>query len=89
MKPTYVPIACGLHDELQLRVMRGRRVELAWRDDEGTLVRTSGRLVDVSSRDGAEYLRLDDDTDIRLDRLVEVDGLAFGHETCSDESPSR
>ena len=35
-------------------------------------------LVDVFARDGAEWLRLDSGREIRLDRLVEVDGHPFG-----------
>lgn len=77
MTSAYRPIDCGLHDELQLRVLRGRPVRVAWTDEAGTFRRRSATLRDVFTRGGAEYLRLDDDTDVRLDRLTAVDGLAF------------
>ena len=53
MDARYTPIACGLHDELQLRALRGRPVPLTVTGED------SGR-------------------EVRLDRLVEVDGIAFG-----------
>lgn len=82
MTVPYRPIDCGLHDELQLRVMRGRVVEATWTAPDGTPRSRTGRLLDVFSRDGAEYLRLADGTDVRLDRLVSVDGVAFGGGGC-------
>lgn len=86
MADPYRPIACGLHDELQLRAMRRIAVTLRYREDDGgdapgdepTVRERAGRVVDVRTRAGAEYLVLDDGTEIRLDRLVEVDGIHFG-----------
>ncbi len=76
--PTYVPIDCGLHDELQLLVMRGRTVEI--RVSEGSSVRTLvDRLTDVYTREGAEWVSLASGDTIRLDRLIEVDGRPFVH----------
>ncbi len=78
----YSPIDCGLHDELQLRVMRGRDVTVTWVGDDGTPQRSTGRVIDVFSRAGAEFLRLADQREIRLDRLHEVDGIAFHSDPC-------
>jgi len=89
MTDPYRPIACGLHDELQLRALRRSRVTLRYRlpDDvapgaaggEGAEVRVvTDRVVDVRTRSGAEYLALASGEEIRLDRLVEVDGIPFG-----------
>ena len=82
MTHPYHPIACGLHDELQLRVMRGRTVEVRWVDAAGGVVVRDASLADVFSRDGAEFLRLVDGPDIRLDRLLSVDGLPFSSDPC-------
>ena len=77
MTEPYSPIDCGLHDELQLRVMRGREIDVTWLDSSGTTRRRTGRVLDVFSRAGEEFVRLDDELEIRLDRLQEVDGLSF------------
>lgn len=75
----YAPIDCGLHDELQLLAMRRREVDLRVRAEaEGDPARElRDRIVDVYTRGGAEWIRLGSGEEIRLDRLVEVDGRAF------------
>lgn len=74
----YEPIACGLHDELQLLVLKGRPVAVVYREAGGELREVTARLLDVSTRDGAEWLALDTAAAVRLDHLVEVDGRPFG-----------
>lgn len=74
----YSPIDCGLHDELQLRALRRRACDIESLGDDGAIRRHHGTLVDVFARDGAEYLKLADGTEIRLDHLVRVDGVDFG-----------
>jgi Rho-binding antiterminator len=76
-EPDYRPIACGLHDELQLRALQRRPVLLRWCEPDGTPRVVTEAIVDVFTRGGAEYLRTAPGTEIRLDRLSEVDGIAF------------
>lgn len=73
----YHPIDCALHDELQLRALRRTRVGIRVQDGSGPPEELNGVVVDVLSRDGAEYLVLEGGREIRLDRLVEVDGIPF------------
>lgn len=73
----YTPIACALHDELQLLVLRGRVVRLVALDEGGAPVAREAKPTDVATRGGAEWLVLDDGSALRLDRLVEVDGRPF------------
>ena len=76
MTTDYRPIACGLVDELQLRVMRGRTSDILFRRD-GSEFAVRARIVDVNTRGGAEWLDLEGGDAIRLDELVAVDGLDF------------
>lgn len=73
----YTPIACSLHDELQLLVLRGRQVPWSFLDEEGHPVTVEARATDVVTRDGAEWVVLDGGRSVRLDRLTEVDGRPF------------
>lgn len=82
----YTPIACGLHDELQLRAMRRATVDLTASRQNGHRESLRGRVLDVLTRDGAEFLvveLLEDASrvELRLDHLISVDGLDFqaGH----------
>jgi transcriptional antiterminator Rof (Rho-off) len=69
----YRPISCGLHSEYELLAMRRAEVSLIHRDDQGCEHRLRGRVEDVFTRQGAEYLRLRQEDgavrDLRLDRI--------------------
>lgn len=82
MNRPYVPIACDLHDELLLRALRGRPVRVVWRTADGTVRERTDAIRDVVSRGGAEVLILGDGGEVRLDRLVTVDGISFAPDRC-------
>lgn len=69
----YQPIACALHDEYELAVMRGRRVTLVWLDEAGQRQQAHVTPLDLVTRAGEEFLRVQDHNgetlDIRLDRI--------------------
>ncbi|WP_456407327.1 Rho-binding antiterminator [Thiolapillus sp.] len=72
---SYIPIDCGLHSEYELLAMHRRRVIL--RFDAGKEMRElEGKVVDVLTRNQAEYLRLlleeGGTLDIRLDKIREI-----------------
>ncbi len=74
-RPTpYTPIDCGFHDRLEHWAVRRTPVEVVWVAD-GAEHRATARIADVYAEHGADYLRLDDGTVIRLDRLVAVGGV--------------
>jgi Rho-binding antiterminator len=76
----YRPIACALHDRLEAACLRRRSVPVTWRDGDGHTHTAAVTPRDVRTRAGAEYLVADHDgetLEIRLDRLLRVDGLQF------------
>lgn len=77
MNHAYRPIDCSLHDELELRALRRTRCRLVYRDESGGELHASAALADLVTRGGEEFLRLADGTEIRLDRIVSIDGLRF------------
>ena len=68
----YQPIDCGLHSEYELLAMRRRWVTLGFSGEQ----MIEGRVVDVFTLKGAEYLRLQltdgENLDIRLDHIREI-----------------
>lgn len=73
----YRPIDCALHSEYELAVMRGERVTLRWRDDDGRVRQARVRPVDLLTRRGEEFLRVRDHEDRTLDiRLDHVRSLS-------------
>ena len=69
----YKPISCEFHDILEATATTRKVVDLQFVDDEGTLQSRSARIVDVYSRDAAEYISLSSGETVRLDRLRAVD----------------
>lgn len=73
----YRPISC--HDHDRLLDLATRRIPVWVRYLlQGQECRLQGLILDVYTRDGAEFLRMDQGEPIRLDALLEVDGRPFG-----------
>lgn len=66
----YTPISCALHSEYELMAMHRQRVEIQLSESTEKLV---GRVVDISTRNGVEYMDLlaDDGQrkELRLDNI--------------------
>lgn len=77
MNKEYRPIACGLHDELELRALRKSKVELSYNDDKNNVRTIECTIADIFSKDKVEYLKTDMGLLIRLDDIIELDGIPF------------
>ena len=69
----YKPVSCGLHSEYELLAMHRSRVRLSCTSEEGVAQTVEGKVLDVVTRNKAEYLVLEIDgmevKSIRLDRI--------------------
>jgi len=70
---SYEPIDCSVHDRLEALAVTRVPCRVAFLTKEGAAREATGRIVDVFTRGGAEYLQLEDGTEIRLDRLRSVE----------------
>ena len=70
----YSPISCDYHDELILLAMRRTICAIVFKNENGTVETVRASIKDVFTRNREEFLLLSDDREIRLDRLVNVDG---------------
>ncbi|MGD2119638.1 MAG: Rho-binding antiterminator [Chromatiales bacterium] len=71
MTNDYQPVACSLHSEYELLAMHRETVALECNDTQLPHTLT-GMVIDLVTRDGAEYLCLDTDNgmqQVRLDRI--------------------
>ena len=70
----YEPVSCDYHDQLEAAAMHRQKVELEF-DLEGVTQRERGRVEDVYTRDGAEFVKFsagDGPIDIRLDHIISL-----------------
>jgi Rho-binding antiterminator len=73
----YSPVNCEFHDVLEHHATTRARVCVRFRDEAGALWQRDAVITDVFARGGADYLSLDTGETVRLDRIVEVDGLGL------------
>lgn len=74
MDRPYVSISCAVHDEILALATLRRECDLTIASTEGPAERVRGTIVDVYSRDGAEYLQLHDGSIYRLDQIQALNG---------------
>jgi Rho-binding antiterminator len=70
----YEPVSCDYHDQLEAAAMHKQVVELEF-DLEGVTQKERGKIEDVYTADGAEFVRFAADSgplEIRLDHIIAV-----------------
>ncbi len=70
----YEPVSCDYHDQLEAAAMHKTPVELEF-DLNGVSQRERGRVEDVYTADGAEFIRFatdDEALEIRLDHIISM-----------------
>ncbi|WP_337872817.1 hypothetical protein [Ignavibacterium sp.] len=77
MNKDYKPIACGLYDELELRALRKQKTKITFKNDSDHVQTIDCIISDLFTKDKAEYLKTSDGLIIRLDDILEVDGIIF------------
>ncbi len=69
---SYKPINCSFHDLLLDRASRKVNCELAY-EENGLRNKYNGKILDVYSYSGEEYLIGENNFKIRLDRIISLD----------------
>jgi len=77
MEKEYKPIACGLYDELELRALRKKIIKLTFQNDKNDNETIECTIADLFSKDKIEFLKTNDGRIIRLDDVLELDGIIF------------
>ncbi len=67
----YAPIDCGFYDRIEAAAMRGQPVALVL-DGERAV---TARILDVGARGGADWADVDGLGPVRLDAILELDGV--------------
>lgn len=70
----YQSINCSYYDQLEAFATKRTQCDIVFRENEQEKT-TNGIIVDVFAKEGAEYLKLNNDSVIRLDYLVSINGI--------------
>ncbi|MEH2242806.1 hypothetical protein [Nostoc sp.] len=75
-------VDCDFHDELEALATLRQQCRIVYRNAVDEVVEVQERIVDVYAANKADFLRLKDGTEIRLDRIVSVNGKPIAY--CSN-----
>lgn len=78
----YHPVSCDFHSELELRALRRQPTKIRYRNVDESETTLTATIADLYTRNGEEFLLLPNGLEIRLDRLVSVDGLELENYHC-------
>ena len=73
----YQPISCDFYDELELLAMRQQEADLLLHDGHGSEERIRSVIKNLYTRNKEEFMLLRDGSEIRLDRIISVNGKAM------------
>jgi Rho-binding antiterminator len=69
----YSPVSCDFHDQVEALATLHKHCQIHYRNSTDDVVQTEGEIVDVYAAQGADFLKLKDGTEIRLDRITAID----------------
>lgn len=78
----YIPVSCDFHDELEALATLRQVCQIVYRNAADEVIEVQDRIVDVYAANQADFLKLHNGTEIRLDRLISVNGKSMSY--CSD-----
>jgi len=73
-KQKYIPISCSQYDELELLAMRKTVCQIEYLDSLGVHTKIDSIIANLVTKDKVEYLVTPDNLQIRLDKIVLING---------------
>ena len=73
MEQNYTPVSCDFYDELEALATTRKTCDIIFINNESRSQVRAG-IADLYTRDKVEYLKTNAGLEIRLDKLVEVEG---------------
>ena len=73
-KPDYKPISCNFYDELEAIATLKTTCVLQYYQDNGSIGHHQGIIINLYTRNKEEFLVMKDGFELRLDRIIEVNG---------------
>jgi Rho-binding antiterminator len=74
MDTFYTPVSCDFHDELESLATLRQPCQLTYKNEKDEILQAEGLIVDVYAANHADYIKLENGMEIRMDRIVSVNG---------------
>lgn len=75
----YEPISCDFHSELELLALRQKDCEIIFRNEQNLEETINSKIKDLYTLRKEEFLLLPNGKNIRLDRIISVDGKVLAN----------
>jgi Rho-binding antiterminator len=75
----YIPVNCDFHDELEALATLRQECQIVYHNATNEVIEVCNRIVDVYAANKADFLKLKDGTEIRLDRIVSLNGKPMSY----------
>lgn len=72
----YVPVSCDFHDQLEALATLREVAQILYCDETGQEVEVSDYIVDVYAAHKADFIKLKNGAEIRLDQIISVNNNA-------------
>lgn len=79
---TYQPIDCNLYDYLEAWAVKSTDCEVLYMNEQNEEARFTKKIKDLRVKNKVEYVEWNDGTTMRLDQLIEINGVRFWGMTC-------
>ena len=83
MTDKYIPINCEFLDRIESWCVRKETCHVVY--TQGTYPRNlemQGRIIDIFKKDKAEYMLMDNGEEIRLDKIISINGYDLPKDSC-------
>ncbi len=70
----YKPVNCDFYDELEALATQKKNCAIRFKGDNEGISSIQAKIADLYTHEHIEYMKTDSGLEIRLDKLVEVDG---------------
>lgn len=71
----YEPVSCDFIDQLEVYSLHKTPINVKVMNDDGEVAWIKGTVQDIFTQDHAEFVKLTEGSEIRLDRILEVKAL--------------
>jgi Rho-binding antiterminator len=70
----YTLVNCDFYDRLEAWATLRQICQIIYRNTNSEKIQVQSRIVDVYAAKGADFLKLEDGVEIRLDKIISVNG---------------
>jgi Rho-binding antiterminator len=79
MEDKYQQVSCSLYDGVESLAVNRKKIKISYVNTANRIETTEGIIADLFSKDKAEFIRLDNGLEIRLDKITEIDGRQYSN----------